>query len=227
MENRQQQLEQGFIDRTGKRQPGFWQTYIQKGARVMRHDGSIDSARRIVDNIITRSTPIYVQVQNEVNAGKDLSQTAAGQAIKTDLEKAAEKAKEELTSLKAEMEDALKNAKEDRDRLQQHYEEQMAALGRRMAAESEEQKRRTQEELNNLQRQMADALRHEKEQQDQLRAQYQEDISSAQATMRAQYEEQRKLMDADNLRLREEITRMASQMGRCCNSLVCVHCCIS
>ena len=67
----------------------------------------------IVDNIIICSTPIYIQIQDEVHAGKDLPQTAAGQAIKTDLENAAEKTKEELASLKAEMEDALKYAKED------------------------------------------------------------------------------------------------------------------
>ena len=113
MEIRQKQLVQGYVDNSGKSQQGFWQVYIQNGARVMRHDGSMASARGIVDNIIICSTPIYIQIQDEVHAGKDLSQTAAGQAIKTDLEKAAEKTKEELASLKAEMEDALKYAKED------------------------------------------------------------------------------------------------------------------
>ena len=212
MENRQKELEQGFEDRTGRRQPGFWQIYIQNGARVMRHDGSIDSARRVVDNILTRSRPIYIQVQEEVHAGKDLSQTAAGQAIKTDLEKAAEKTKEELTSLKAEMADALKDAQDERDRLEQQYEEKMASLGRRMAAESEEQRKRTQEELNNLKSQMNDAIRNEKELKDQLKDQYKEEISLMQERMHAQYEEQRRMFEADNKRLREEIMSRSNQM---------------
>ena len=107
------------MDRDGNFQQGFWQVYIQNSARVMRHDGSVYSTRRIVDNILTHSTPIYLQVQDEVHSGKGLSQTAAGQAIKADLERASEKSKEELTSLKVEMEVALNKARADKDRLQQ------------------------------------------------------------------------------------------------------------
>ena len=105
MEERQNQIEQGFVDHSGNHQQGFWQTYIQNGARVMRHDGSIDSARRIVDNIIICSTPIYIQIQDEVSTVKDLSETAAGQAIMSDLEKEATRLAERLASLIAEGED--------------------------------------------------------------------------------------------------------------------------
>ena len=87
MEERQNQIEQGFVDHSGNHQQGFWQTYIQNGARVMRHDGSVYSTRRIVNNILTHSTPIYLQIQDEVHSGKGFSQTAAGQAIKTDLDR--------------------------------------------------------------------------------------------------------------------------------------------
>ena len=218
MEKRQKQLEQGYVDRTGKVQQGFWQLYIQNGARVMRHDDSIDSARRIVDNIIICSTPIYIQIQDEVHAGKGLSQTAAGQAIKTDLEKAAEKTKEELSRLKVEMEDALKNAKEDKDRLQQQYEERIASLGQRMATESEDQRRRTQQELANLKAQMDGDLKNEKEQQDRLRQQYAEEVSFMRKAILDNAEKQRQLLQASHEKLEREIQRR-SRPGITCSIL--------
>ena len=181
MEARQKQLEQGYVDHSGNLQQGFWQVYIQNGARVMRHDGSIYSAIRIVDSIIVRSTPIYIQVQDEVHTSKDLSQTAAGQALKTDLEKAAEKTKEELAKAKVqmevEMEGALRNATEDTNRLKQQYEEQMSSLGQRMAAQSQEQKKRMHEELSSVKVRMENALREAREERFRLRQQHEAEIS--------------------------------------------------
>ena len=129
MEEKQKQIEQGFVDYSGNLHQGFWQTYIKNGARVMRHNGSVDSARRIVDNIIICSTPIYIQIQDEVAAGKDLVQTAAGQEIMSDLERGAEKMSKELANLKAEMEDTLRNTKEDnKDLLKQEFEEEISLI---------------------------------------------------------------------------------------------------
>ena len=126
MEERQTELEQRF-----------WKTYIRNGARVMRHDGSRNSARRIVDNIIAHSTPMYIQVQEEVHAGKDLSETAAGQAIKTDLEKDAEKMKEELSQLKSEMEEVLKDSKEGNDQLKQAIQEDISSIKKKLGGQLE------------------------------------------------------------------------------------------
>ena len=126
MEMRQNQLEQGF-----------WQIYLQNGARVMRHDGSIASATRIVDNIIICSTPIYIQIQDEVYAGKDLSQTAAGCAVKTDLERHAENMKAELANVKAEL-GALKNTQNYTAKLRQQFEEDIWEMEEKLRSKCEE-----------------------------------------------------------------------------------------
>ena len=145
MEERQKQLEQGYTDRAGKPQQGFWQIYIQNGARAMRHDGSIGSAKSIVNNIITCSTPIYVQIQDEVQAGKGLSQTAAGQALVSDLEKTAERMKEELTNLKEELANLKKELNsektESRSLLKQQLEEELSLARERMRVEWEKQRK--------------------------------------------------------------------------------------
>lgn len=177
METRQKQLEQGYVDHSGNPQQGFWQIYIQNGARVMRHDGSISSAMRIVDNILIHSAPIYIQIQDEVHASKDLSQTAAGQAVKTDLEKAAEKAKEELANAKVEMGSALKSAREARDRLRQQYEAEISLVRQRMLAKPGERRKLTNEELTNMEVEMEDTLKNARERRDRLRQQYEAEIA--------------------------------------------------
>ena len=170
MEKRQKQLEQGYVDHSGNPQQGFWQLYIQNGARVMRHNGSIYSAMKIVDNIIIHSAPIYIQIQDEVHASKDLSQTAAGQAIKTDSEKAAEKEKEELTSAKTEMGNALKSAREARDRLRQQYEAEISSVRQRMPTK---QRRLTSAERTKMEVEIKNA----RERRDRLRQQYEGEIA--------------------------------------------------
>lgn len=131
MEERQEQIEQGFVDHSGNTHQGFWQTYIQNGAHVMRHNGSIDSARRIVDNIIVRCTPVYIQIQDEVLDGKDLSETAAGQAIMSDLERTVDSLREELANLDAEMEE-VPNRAGDEYLLRQQLEEEISSVQNRM-----------------------------------------------------------------------------------------------
>ena len=150
MEKKQKQLEEGYVDRSGNRQQGFWQEYIQNGAQVMRHDHTIDSARKIVDKIIIGSTPIYIQIQNELHAGEVLSQTTAGQAIKRDLDKDTERMKEELTKLKVKMENALKNTNKNKDWLKQQYEEQISSLEGTMAEHAEGQRKLDHVELKEL-----------------------------------------------------------------------------
>ena len=129
MEERQKQIEQGFVDHSGNFRQGFWQKYMKNGAQVMRHDGTVDSARRILDKFVIYSTPRYIQIQNEVLHGKDLSETAAGQSIMSDLEKNAERLEEELANLRAEMEDTLKNTNEDnKHSTRQKFEEEISLI---------------------------------------------------------------------------------------------------
>ena len=213
MEKRQRQLEQGFFDHSGMPKQGFWQIYIQNGARVMRHDGSVGSARKIVDNILTCSEPIYIQIQDEVHDGKNLSETAAGRTIKTELENEAERSKAEFNNLKVEMETAAKKAEEDKDRLTQKHEKDISSLEQRMATESEDQRRRTREEVDSMKTQMEGALKSEREQQERLTKQFQEERLFLQQKMRAESDEQKKMLQSINQRLLDESNERARGGG--------------
>ena len=129
MELRQKQLEHSYLDHFGNPEEGVWQEYIEKGAQVMRHDGTVDSARRILDKFLICSTPIYIQIQDEVLHGKGFSETTAGKSIMSDLKRKTKKLDEEFANLIAEMEDTLKNTKEDdKHSIRMEFEEEMLLI---------------------------------------------------------------------------------------------------
>lgn len=121
----------------------LFQPVLEKGARMVRHDNTRDSAHRILRQII-RNTPAALQIQKElVEQGKDISQTAAAVELDQELAALAQKHMEELKEIKQEMEEALaardeetreelemfqaklegdmKKIQEDRDRLSSEY----------------------------------------------------------------------------------------------------------
>ena len=69
--------------------PGFWHGMVAQGASHARHDGSKQSAEEIIGLVVKRS-PIYLQIQEELLAGKAHSQTAAAQALIEDLQRKVE-----------------------------------------------------------------------------------------------------------------------------------------
>jgi len=138
-EKREIELTRGGVRADGSRFEGFWTKAISYGARFTRHDNTFESARNIADEILVSSPPVYIQIQNEVHAGMDLVDTAAGKAIQTELEKQAALDKERLRQMQQEMNTALKNAK-DNALLIQMQKDEFAELKRKMEKDLKEQK---------------------------------------------------------------------------------------
>ncbi|KIP06256.1 hypothetical protein PHLGIDRAFT_60285, partial [Phlebiopsis gigantea 11061_1 CR5-6] len=85
----------------------FFKPALEKGAHLARHDNTLDSARRIVRQIVGfPTTALQIQVET-VDQQKTLAQTAAGEDLKEELERLAAKHKEELEGLRGEMEELL------------------------------------------------------------------------------------------------------------------------
>lgn len=88
----------------------FWKEMIAAGARVMRHDGTEESALEVVRELLPLP-PIVLQLQDElVNHRLSLPDTAAGQEIGRELAGAMEAHKLEMTRLHEELSKA-----QDRD----------------------------------------------------------------------------------------------------------------
>lgn len=138
----------------------FFKPVLEKGAQMLRHNNTLDSARAIVSHFI-RKDPLALLIQRElVDEHKDITETAAGvvlqgelanlleqhrkelQDIRRDIVRAmAEKdvqTRQELDQVRTELERKLNIVQEDKDRLSREYREEKAkadAALRRLEAE--------------------------------------------------------------------------------------------
>ncbi|KAK7682497.1 hypothetical protein QCA50_014297 [Cerrena zonata] len=97
---------------------------ITRGARMFRHDGSRTSALTVLDKLLVK-IPIPLLIQKElVDEGRDITDTSAAREIDRELAKARQKYREELASIKARIEEALReDDPETRQENEQDYEE--------------------------------------------------------------------------------------------------------
>ncbi|KAG0705708.1 hypothetical protein DFH29DRAFT_825928, partial [Suillus ampliporus] len=120
----------------------FFKPVLEKGARLLRHDGSLESTHTILRYLIN-SHPATLRIQREiVNEHKPIEKTAAGSDLRRALDEQATSHKEEIRSLRAEMEAALRAKDEEtRAELQEELEKRQQEYMRieqsskRMAAE--------------------------------------------------------------------------------------------
>ncbi|KAK7902298.1 hypothetical protein LTR67_001943 [Exophiala xenobiotica] len=86
----------------------FWGGMIAKGSRVEKHDGSANSARRIVSNLVDRRIQAVLDIQRQlVDEHRSLDDTDAGQALQSELLEERKKSEARLAELKLDMEEAL------------------------------------------------------------------------------------------------------------------------
>ncbi|KDQ18736.1 hypothetical protein BOTBODRAFT_127668 [Botryobasidium botryosum FD-172 SS1] len=85
----------------------FWSRMLKRGAGVMRHDGSSQSAHAIISSMLGYDL-VDLQIQDElVNQHKTLLETAAGEEINKEVLKLQAKYEQELASMKQQMNEAL------------------------------------------------------------------------------------------------------------------------
>ena len=86
----------------------FFKPALEKGARMMRHNNTVESAHRIIRSLLGMK-PQVLAVQHEVvDENKSVSETAAGQDLRGELERQLAKHKEDIQSIRDEMAKLLK-----------------------------------------------------------------------------------------------------------------------
>jgi hypothetical protein len=80
---------------------------ISNGSKVKRHDGSLESARNLILDMLD-NTPTTIKLQDEIASGKALIDTDAGASINEELLKLQKEHKEDLDAVKEEMAIAMK-----------------------------------------------------------------------------------------------------------------------
>ena len=148
---------------------------LDAGARMLRHDNTLGSARAIVQTLITNVTgSAPLQIQREiVDEQKSLERTAAGEELKTPEIREAERRQEEERRRQREAAEAAMREREAQRRRELEAERQRqaeaAARARaeqeRIQREQEEARRREEERLREAQRarEAAEAARRAEE----------------------------------------------------------------
>ena len=149
--------------------PELFQPALSKGAMMLRHDNTIESAHAILSHLIN-NRPDALRIQKElVDEGKNISQTGAGQELDRVLLELMEKHEKELADVRKDMVEALaakdremqaelkearkelmdqiQQIKDDRDRLAKEYDaERKAANARLSSLENDLEQERQQRE---------------------------------------------------------------------------------
>ncbi|KAG1809655.1 P-loop containing nucleoside triphosphate hydrolase protein, partial [Suillus subaureus] len=101
----------------------FFKPVLQKGARLLRHDGTLESAHTILRYLINnQAAPLRIQ-QEIVDEHKSIEKTAAGVELRRALDEQADQHKEEICNLRVEMEAAMHTLDEEtRRELQEELE---------------------------------------------------------------------------------------------------------
>ncbi|KAF3901847.1 hypothetical protein AA313_de0208849 [Arthrobotrys entomopaga] len=88
---------------------GFWGGMIERGSKVVRHDGSRESALEIVGSLVKRSVRVVLDIQRQlIDQKMNLDDTDAAQALQEELIRERKAFQEKLSELKEDMEFAMK-----------------------------------------------------------------------------------------------------------------------
>jgi len=103
---------------------------LDAGAKMLRHDNNIGSAENIMSELIPLPQ-ITTQFERELEAGKKLTETAAGSVLTEEITKIQEKHAKELADLQKDMQDALKeNDRAWREEIEQERRELQEKMAR-------------------------------------------------------------------------------------------------
>ncbi|KAI3607881.1 hypothetical protein WG66_004633 [Moniliophthora roreri] len=95
------------------REDKFFKPVLEKGAQLVRHDNTTETARAILLHLI-ENKPLPLRIQTElVDQGKSLSQTAAGAELNRELMEQIRRHEREMRELQKEMQDAIRQKDEE------------------------------------------------------------------------------------------------------------------
>lgn len=194
----------------------FWGGMVGRGSQVVRHDGSKQSALKIITDLVGRRIRITLDIQKQwIDQQRNLSDTDAGQALQEELIAERKKFEGKLTELKEDMDLALKEKdqkwqeqiKKDKamydEKIKQTYSqtEELRTDIKRIAKEKEEQYAVLQEEM-----------REERERSEALLAETRKNLKEAQAARDKVAKGYKRRAEAARERHEQRLLEIATEM---------------
>ena len=148
-------------DRENKLTSKFFKPVLDKGAQMIRHHNTVESAHNVIRAII-RNHPIVLQIQREVvDEGKSIVNTAAGDVVNKEIndlirrhQAEMEKVREEMLQAMKEKDDVTKRELEDERRRMQEQVERMKKDSAEMASRFTAERERTENKMTQMMRDM-------------------------------------------------------------------------
>ncbi|EKM53858.1 uncharacterized protein PHACADRAFT_98220, partial [Phanerochaete carnosa HHB-10118-sp] len=177
---------------------------IDKGARMMRHYNTAESAQAIL-RVLVENQPLALQIQREiVDQRKTLEQTTANEELRTQEMREARRRQDEELQRQREAAEAAKRAQEEQkarelaevQRQRAMQEAQARADQKRIRREIEEARKREEERLRQVQlalEQEAAARKAEEERLRQVREQQEREAQAAEEARRCHHEEMERI----------------------------------
>ncbi|KAH8800296.1 P-loop containing nucleoside triphosphate hydrolase protein [Xylogone sp. PMI_703] len=95
------------------RKPKFWGSMIERNSEIVRHDGTVDSARAIIGLLVDRGRDVVLDIQVQlVDENKTLDETSAGRYLHRELLEARKRFEREMADYKESMEVAIQEKDE-------------------------------------------------------------------------------------------------------------------
>ena len=136
----------------------FFKPVLEKGARMMRHDNTRESALEIVRNLVDKP-PVTLQIQEELGGGADIMQTSVYKQINEVMSELVAQRERKLDTLIEEMAEAERNGDEEtREELEEEVQAAKAELQEaqdkvsKLASEYQVELRRLEEMLRRRRR---------------------------------------------------------------------------
>jgi hypothetical protein len=152
-----------------KPKPDFWKSMIDQGSKVLRQDREKESATEIINYLIEKKRPVTLDIVDEmVNNGKKLDETAAGREVQDEIERQRVIYEQKMENIRSEMIEAAnerdrerqEELRVERERFIAKQEQHLIDLRNLQATNAELQEQRREDE----QRERAEWLREMREQ---------------------------------------------------------------
>jgi hypothetical protein len=136
----------------------FFKPVLDQGARLLRHVGTLESVHTILHHLID-SDPAALRIQQEiVDEHKPIEQTAAGSELRHSLDEQADRHREDMRTLQADMEAAMRTRDEKNrgefqkalEKKQQDYLRIMEQTSERIAAEFVAERARLEDRIQHM-----------------------------------------------------------------------------
>ena len=188
----------------------FFKPVLDKGAQMVRHHNTAQSAQDVV-RMIMRNRPIVLQIQRElVDEHKDIVDTAAGEAVNRELNQQIRRHQAELKLVQEEMMQALKEKDEE---TRQELEEETRKLQEQMEKirkDSEGMASNYSAERERMQARMKEMEEEAKKERQRAEAEYNRQMTD----LNRRLQEAASSSAADRAKLQQEIWNLQNRLDQ-------------